>query len=1096
MCVSIPLVKSFFASGCITYNMTELLEQKQTVSRIHMWLSQFSIQVFTTVGYVGFSQVSQQQTFRTMHRHFAQPRMLRNMLTSVCFVCFPLLFSHLQLMSALSTVCVTTLYRLASWWRKGDLILFADLIDAVRTHTLSGEMVSAANSRMKSVIERAKKENKALGDEHRDRIVATFVHSCIIAKSDTAVKASAVHQAHMMAQNYDFDKKGVAHKRSRSEASDEPTEAAESTESPQQDAMDVQMAEPPADEASEAALKVDTDASPQRPIKKPKQGISDAQIEGTSKFIAMKKLMEELTKERDDLQRKSTSDDMVISSWKEARRTAKLNELTAQRSASLASLSTFNDDIKPLVDDDVQYQHQHQPQHQHPASHPAVADMWLDSLTPFPEAQQGRLGIVGVAELSRRSSPAVPSAVAAAAKKVKSAATRHLVMFKKSYVLLDSVESYYAELAVMEAIRRYPHPNVHGVFGLAKTREASGVVLGHYKVGEAYAIELIRGVTLYELLKTNTTTHKYKEDKDMIASVDLADISSILTMMLQALLGTQHLHKIGVVHRDIHLSNIMVTGTELSSFCPHDKDFTTDELKGDYTVLDGYSSTPVVNLSSIGLPNDCRMTGDRGCRLALIDMNSALPVHMALRKDVRSELDAQWDCGAANYSLLSYEAKRASPKHPVDDVPGWENTTMRSSMEEHWIARDCFSLALVMCDIMRGYPMMIAPNNDEPFKIHSELQRHYFEYCATRLSPNHISNGIVVPSVFEYMYKQTMNREHWEGSKNSTSEFIVKNNAWRTLLEQPQYMKIKTSLCQMTSIGWRRLKPSPAVQHDAAIDGVIALHDQVKPSTFIPTLEAAIRDAIEHHRRLKHDFPAMIVEKLRSYGLVRAPMAMLGDCLYLSVIHQMNQYEEAGASADASLEGLPSSSLEGAERASSPAECVWRNDARGNIKYIDPSPESIMKNVQTMRNIIHAQVSLWFKQKFPLPLPKKSKGKARVVTAVPPETPADPSGDTPPEHVDSLKSVQDAWLHTAGHTPERRTEQLYQIVTMGQWNNEMGDNIAHTISMLYKVKIIIINATPTSYSSPDTVVGFEGWPVLRVLKTADHFDGTDPIVIH
>lgn len=925
--------------------------------------------------------------------------------------------------------------------------MFAGLLGSIIPHSMTCSMVKVGAAHMKSrcqIVKSSMRDSKlALSDSDRTSIVDEFTAAATNVPAHLRYASS--RYATSTATEIASDKEAA-----RSVIDKEATQPSEDSTSPAaDDTMGVQ--ENTSDEtATSSRVKSELNQSTPK-HKRSKFDNDNSDIASHTLFIALQRKYDESESSKRILETRVAMDKITIAKLRASDSDMFKQNLELQRKQSIYNASTpseaYTEDALPLTDDILASRPPPPPaplldQFVEPSSDP---QLWLDDLIELESDSQGDLGVVGTATMSIRPAVAAASAEASSPKSAKRkqlSAPVHHVLYKKSFVLLSSTDSHYMERSVMEIIKRHPHPNVHGVFGLAKTREKTkGRDKMYHQVGIAFAIELIHGVSLLDLLSANSNlTHsdpiavkRTSAEQEMLNTVTLDDPVAIMKMMLQVVKGVKHLHDHGIVHRDIHLANIMVTGPGLSAFSRH-KSFIQasrdDEDEHRYRLIDGFSSHPVVSLHHHILDGELLTHSERPMRLSLIDMNNALPLYYAIRSNSGEldELVAGWDGGASDYSQHTYLARN-------NEVSGWEQNSSMEDLAEYWIGRDNFSLALVITDIMRGCPMNV--KCDDKSTINQSLLHAFFTYCSARLSPSFINNGVQLPSLCEYLSKETLDKNHW-----LHPSFVARSKTMSATMGQQRFKPIKDLLFQMTTNRWQ-IAHDNNEQHKDAVSAAIVIHGNRKPSVMLADLDLAINACIAFEETISVDFDQLLTSKLAAKGLKSVIMPSDGDCLYHSIVHQMRNH-------------VGHVSL-----------CSWSTPGSTFVNFQDTAKAS----VRQMRKNIHAHVKKLYDA--------QAWDDERAAN--------DAMSDA--GSVDVM--VEQAWIEEGRSTDQKgRKKHLHDLKTCGIWNNSHGDNVLSTISMYYKVHLVVISAAAETIDQPDQPIGLKDWPTLTVLRSKGHFDGT------
>lgn len=955
-------------------------------------------------------------------------------------------------MTTLTEITITILLAMSWWWRKCDLPTFTRLLQATTDHNMTCNMVKAGAKFIKVKYREIKTnkdtQNSQLPADLANEVMINFVHQCNSSKGNNL---SLTKNSRRLAEHCGMGKDGFSLPAKRGRT---PSKSAAAVESAAAVVADT-------DEAMGVSVKLEVNAasdkaassepSPKRsksdksssPVDKDAKSLRDVQIKLDAAQETIKQLQEQIETEAAILNLYKCKDTHAQMERIKLRNAVSSTPAVHPLSSPPGATATL------------------------PAA-PAVTNaavLWLDNLTPLAEERQGVLGIVGIATMSIRRTGAEALIVAALPAMPKP----HHVIFKKSFVLASDVDSHYNEEQVMEILRTHPHPNIHGVFGLAKTKEVLAHNKDFFQVGQAFAIELIHGVSLFDLLTANSNVDAHAEKQHnysmMIRAVTLDHPLTVLKMMLQAVNGVTHLHQHGIVHRDIHSSNIMVTGPDLARFGPHKSllELRDNSLSAfdSHRSVDGFSCYPVIDLQSTKLDEDL-VTADEdpkhqglACRLSFIDMNSALPLRYALQTSSAEEIGVKWDGGASEYSLMTYFP---SP----EQVAGWKVTLNKFPLEEYWIARDNFSIALVLCDIIRGCPMTVKrdvqPRSKgvDPKMFNKALLASYFKYCHSRLSPIHVSDGVVVPSLCEYLCKEQMNKDHW-----MDRSFVERNKTLSKTIGQPRFARIKLLLHEMTTLSWMRVDPlapgtAPGVNDDAVL---AAISKQRRPSKLLENLASEIVSTITLVSSYRIDWDQQLASVLAKRNLKIVEMSKHGDCLYLAFIHQLRNY-------------IASSSP--------PPACSWLDPS--SPTHIDFSL-GVLVIVKQLRKMVRDRVKAiydgynWKKDE-------------------------EPDMDAVAKLPEIQQLERSAWLVTGrdakGKGPKGketgRNAQLTEIATMEKWNSEAGENVMTSLCAMYDVCCIIIPGAEETMDTKDAIVGKEEWSTIYVVRTTGHYSGTLPLL--
>lgn len=671
-----------------------------------------------------------------------------------------------------------------------------------------------------------------------------------------------------------------------------------------------------------------------------------------------------------------------------------------------------------------------------PPPAPSVPSLWLSKLELFPI--QGRLGITGSAQLT--SIRNVPS-ISAATSIPQSVA----VAFKRSFHWNDDVnhEAPRTERRVMEIVASKPHINVMGVIGYAKTLDDfiindNDICPDRTTEGRAYATELIRGESLQALLTDADT-----KGRDAVASTELQK----LQLCLQFINGAIHLHSIGIHHRDIQPSNVMITGPLVVKLEANDQHVNAATYKqmGGYTP--GAAEAYFSHVPPLSGPSDS------GHRLVIIDFNSAMHLDYVVRRNMSSECTTEWDRGSMDYSPVTWTREDINGWRPAGGGDG-NGDGGKNTLVEEWIRRDNFSIACTMVDILRGVPMVVTRSRSKK-QLSNSLSDRFRQYVETALNVNKPVNPDYetrLPSLMGFLMNQTY-ADDWSHGVG----FVQANTKMSNVVNAD----IKKCLSVMTTCVYKRETDTEEQQH---VEN--GFRKMPFPSTMLASLRTALLKQITILQGSGATFELQMQYKLLDrHNLELVEIDGRGNCLYLAVKYQLKNYQ-------------PPSGVDAP---------TWAT--AGTPEYDQVNQPHCSTPVSLMRTAAAARIAQMF----------TNLGTCDKLSPMVQDTVRDDAGKTKIETmIDGLVACpSERQLYQSLLTMKdsnKRKAAIKTIRTDRKWDNDAGDIVAHTLAIMYKVVVVIIGGSPETYSQQDIELGNDSveakWPHVFIVRAGNHYSAT------
>jgi hypothetical protein len=421
-----------------------------------------------------------------------------------------------------------------------------------------------------------------------------------------------------------------------------------------------------------------------------------------------------------------------------------------------------------------------------------LPQVWLTCCVPLGAEQRGKNALVGTALLLRAARPWTLSASAVAPTGVQPQSV-HLCIYKQSYVLNGDMSPFYSEIDVLACIFSSPHihlPKVFGVTGMLQrvTKDSAAAA-----VVQCAAVEYLRGMNLNDWLNEASDA----DDRSM---------PQRLRILRQLACGIQHLHRIGVAHRDLHPGNIMIHSASIyARLLSGGKLRVTKRtpVAGDAErscLVDGFAPDQE-NTPLSGDPVELY-------RVVVIDFNLSLVVKDALMTLGKAR---EIRVGTHEYSRHTLRPSSKSSLNGWSVVPSVANDDVQS----YWLRFDYYALALTMMDVLRGAPLQFAIVADRSKKL-SAAYSAYCLRCLSQTPPRH-------PSVFGYLNDEPS--DGFDALWESGAEFSVACERLRAVLKGQPYEALCDALHRMTAEAWCGKDATGAT---ATLSVVMPTHEEIE----------------------------------------------------------------------------------------------------------------------------------------------------------------------------------------------------------------------------------------------------------------------------
>lgn len=737
----------------------------------------------------------------------------------------------------------------------------------------------------------------------------------------------------------------------------------------------------------------------------------------------------------------------------------------------------------------------------------AMDDLWLINISTYDSSKQGKLGRSGWGHLERGDwSAHCPH--------------KHLVFFKKTIIHNHDRAQWKAEQEVNSILKRNPHPNIAAVFGAAISEEPWKKGSTETIAGRVDVTEMIYGVNMNEFLSS-------PDDSVMRTTIDHKEIVTKLKMMSQIVSGLLHVHNLGIVHRDLHPANVMITSNHLASVsgefsCRHRVD---DDR---YSYPDGFAH-PELRLPQLrSVHNEfLAVNATRGYRLAIVDWNSALSISTNQDPDQTSH---KWNNGATDYAELSWRTMIGVSSRSVQ---GWKTGT---NVRHMFVMRDCWSVALMMTDIMRGVPMTLKRDPANEDEVDPKLVQQYMTYCERKLSQRHVNDGYTLPSMTEFLYTQPLDATHWQHG----DRFVQQNSSVQGPLQQMMglglFREVRTILSLMTTSTWERinipldesLTEQPSLEDitlrresNAKIDDLLRMRPP--PDQLLRHLAERLLGAIHQLASVNSDnLPTRVADKLRkNYARDMHRITGDGDCMFASFIQQLRDWvPHPGATCDV---GHPCTAI--CVGVCEPAVPKWRTEGSPLFKIVYPQglstePIDTEQNEQTVMGLrarVADTVRAIFERedmrgKLQERIEEQAKKKASARARTPSTRSLRSTSELPQDSIFAsntsgvtLASMADdefpkrlspheesmclAWVNICNDniTPASIDIDLRRRFS---WNGDFAEFVMSALCTLFDVRMTIIGGAPLSVDLQDQELGPKNGYKMYVVRETLHYCGT------
>lgn len=664
-----------------------------------------------------------------------------------------------------------------------------------------------------------------------------------------------------------------------------------------------------------------------------------------------------------------------------------------------------------------------------------------------------------------------------------------LCIWKLSYVLEANMDPFTYEAEVLMTIQQYPSPYLPIVYGAAgmlqsippmeaakrrrKNKKNDTDMLNDARKAEQQVVmcgatEYLRGMPFDSWLMDQL-------ERARLAKMSADDRQTDrLKISLQLVRGVSHLHKIGVVHRDIKANNVMIMSPSIYSLVASRGDFrlkTNAPYPGDiassFAQPAGYFASPSSSEARRSLHADGYAqsfafdkvdlhptVGDdvSSYRVCIIDYNtSAMIAPVAASMTILKA--EQYNVGVQEY--MKQPTKYNSDEQAI--LGDWKNLSIDSNTIEsrmaYWNHYDHHPLAMVILDVFRGVGFDF--DQDRREEMLARYRTMYLEYCRVSLDLNKL------PSMYEFMRDKLR-----DASMFAHDDFITRNRAsYEALKQLPALSEL---LHRATASSWTNQATKQTV-------GVII------PS--LATIETTLEEALACRS---------VVEKMTAYNIDVVAVPTDGDCAFHSFKQQadlLRSNSEGPLFSDELTRMLDGSSL------SSSSETAAASSSSS-------SPSSSDSYVRRLRDgLVH-----WLTMRL-VRGDSEIMGQLYVLnTREPPSANID-APSLPPPIIEASDAASDAASDTGDvevlpqaederyAIDKRRVEKVTKINIMGEWDNLSGDRVVEMLAQMFDVTIRIIFAKSGNQHLDIIVNRIEltkGRPIMNFYRTINHYKGTKP----
>lgn len=378
-----------------------------------------------------------------------------------------------------------------------------------------------------------------------------------------------------------------------------------------------------------------------------------------------------------------------------------------------------------------------------------------------------------------------------------------IVIYKQTLVVNDEqINGYAAELVVLEKMRLQSHINIPKVHGLVNMLEP---INGEPQrsIAHAIALEFIRGTTMIEHFERLAKDDGTSGSKKLL----LMDRPyHTMRIILQLVNGVAHLHKMGIVHRNIHLGNVMITsaglfkesldrhavndpivesGSQSSVLSDTDDHELRNVVKANMKIpmVDRWPYLDGLSPAFASAENHMRVSTVEDARVAIIGYRVAFPLF-----DISKRIQC---CTDSDELMKSVGHADNDPLTHTIASGGWSAALSSSDPEEIdkiWRRSDVHAIAMVGMDMVRK----VAATRNPESKYQIALKKQIQSYHTTKLKAHEI------PSMVDFFMTQKLSAQHFlHGAR-----FIQANDAMRAAMVD-QYPGVLPVLQRMTTQSWR-----------------------------------------------------------------------------------------------------------------------------------------------------------------------------------------------------------------------------------------------------------------------------------------------------
>ena len=418
-------------------------------------------------------------------------------------------------------------------------------------------------------------------------------------------------------------------------------------------------------------------------------------------------------------------------------------------------------------------------------------------------------------------------------------ATIACCFFKASYAINDELNPMWNERYVYIRIQASPEsdylPIIYGeaCFIIPKEHERTNNLVG--LPIPCITMELLPGISVYDWLRgSGVVAWPSLNPSDVGTAYILFDRTTQRAMfgvILEVIRSVRHLHSIGIVHRDLSPSNIMISDKppnadgSLSNILHRVTltDFNTSMVISDRSEIQSGIDSVEVALDPLSPGQSPRATSDDSAAAPSSSSASSVDAEGAARSAKRPRIDfgveSSWLKGTLEYSRSLYkQANRRAIKVPDSDVtrPRWYTLPPDvTEARQYWFQYDMYSLALIICDLLRGLPLNF---DDTPNRVIGLY--HYWcqttldervdrydtemtEYDAAAADPSIPLPSIRLPSIVRWLHKMPelmVNEPKLQKIFGDNNHEIEDSRRLRDALNE--YPLLFEALHSMTSEGW------------------------------------------------------------------------------------------------------------------------------------------------------------------------------------------------------------------------------------------------------------------------------------------------------